>query len=435
MHSVTQKKYSNRELVIYSFLLSLIIRLIYGVVYYMKAGTSGFSDDWAYINFAEAMFHQGIFVNDISGLTQTKSAITPFYPFIIFLSFKIFGIKYLPLIILNALFSSFITYLIYYLGKYTFNEIVGLLSSLWTIFYINTIRWVPMLLKENLVQLLFAILIILLVLFITKNRGFLNIALISIIFVILIHTDERYIVYFIPIVFIVVLIKGMSIKKRLLSILYLSITILILSTPWLIRNYKVYNRPVILSERTAIITDKIFNYKNDNYFSQEIQISELTLDSIKKGIPVYDMTMYNIIQRGLSFGIEPRKYSSLEKMYIDLKELWRPFRFSDMWVSEGFRPEGKWSFVHNISLISTYGILLPFMVIGIYKSLKNKNYVSYLLVFIILLHTLLHITVILSQNRYRIPIDIIVIVFAFYGITEIYSKFKMKIVSKINTEE
>lgn len=409
-----------------------MIRLIYGIIYYLKSGTSGFADDWAYIKFAEEMLEQGIFVDDISGLTQTKSAITPFYPFIIYLSFKIFGIIYLPLIIINAFLSAFVTYIIYYIGKYSFNETVGILSSFWTIFYVNSIRWVPNLLKESLIQFLFALLILIVLVYVTRNSGYFVLTLMSIVFVLLIHTDERYIIYSMPIALLVVIMKGPSLSQRLLSLVYLNVIILVLMTPWLIRNYSVYKRPVVLSERTAIITDKLFNYKNDNYFAQEIQLSEATLDSISKGMPVYDMTMYSIIQRGLSYGIYPRKYSLPEKMFVDFKEFWRPFRFSDMWVSEGFRPEGKWSLSHNISLILTYGILLPFMLIGIYESIKKKNYVSYIMLIVILLHTFMHITVVLSQNRYRIPIDILVIVFAFYGITEMFNKIRIKNISGVN---
>ena len=193
--------------------------------------------------------------------------------------------------------------------------------------------------------------------------------------------------------------------------------------PWLVRNYEVYHRPIILSERTAFLSDKLLGYKNENYFSQEIQITDATLDSIINGIPVYDMSMYNLIQRGISYGSYPRRYSIMEKMYVDFKELWRPFRFSNMWVSEGFRPEGKWSFLHNFSVIITYGILLPFFAAGIYFSLKTKSKVSLILLGIVITHTLIHITFVLSQNRYRIPIDIIIIVYSFYGFTQIMNKY------------
>jgi 4-amino-4-deoxy-L-arabinose transferase-like glycosyltransferase len=419
-------KYSYKKLIFLFFFLSLLLRIVYGLYFFLKYGTSNFADDWAYIKFAEEMLRQGVFVNDISELTQTKSGITPFYPFIIFLSFKAFGFNYIPLIILNAVFSSLLTVIIYFIGKNLFNEKVGVLSSLWTIVYVNIIRWVPTLLKENLLQLLFALFVLCLIIYLIKNRSYIMLSLMSLVFALLIHTDERYSVYYIFLALVIFIVKGISFKQKLLSFIYLNILILIFMTPWLIRNYEVYKRPVILSERTAYLTDKFFGYNSGNYFSQEIQISDATLDSIIKGEPVQDITMYNLIQRGISYGSYPKKYSKIEKIYIDFKELWRPFRLSDMWVSEGYRPEGKWSFMHNITIIFTYGILLPFFIAGIYYSLKTKNKESLIVLGLVIMHTFIHITFILSQNRYRIPIDIIIIVFSFYGILQLLKYYSIR---------
>ena len=145
-----------------------------------------------------------------------------------------------------------------------------------------------------------------------------------------------------------------------------------------------------------------------------------------KGQPVFDMTMYNIIQRGISYGTYPKRFTRGEKIYSDFKELWRPFRFSNMWVSEGFRPEGKWSLSHNLSLILTYGVLLPFFLFGIYYSVKMKDVTWQILFSIVLLHTIIHLTFILSQNRYRVPIDIIIIIIACYGFVQLLNEEKIK---------
>lgn len=412
------------KLVLMLFLVSFLIRLFYGLYFFASNGTSLFVDDWVYIDFAKSMLSQGIFVNDISSMTSTRAGVTPFYPLIIYLSFKLFGIQYLPLIIINALLSASLTVIIFQIGNIMFNNSVGLISAFWTMFYVNSIRWVPTLLKENLLHFLFALFILLIIYFLYFDKSIRYVIILSFIFTLLIHTDERYIIYS-PIVLIAVFFKTPDSLKQ--KIYYLSVFIIltfILMIPWLIRNYKVYGRPVILSERTSTITDRFFGYENPNNFSQEIQISDETLDSIKKGMPVFDVTVYNLIKRGLSYGTYPKRYSKYEKAYIDFKELWRPFRFSNMWVSEGFRPEGKWSLSHNLSIILTYGVLLPFFVIGIYYSFIEKNKTAILLILAVLIHTLLHITFVLSQNRYRIPIDVIVIVISFYGLSKIINHFR-----------
>ncbi len=415
--------YPVRRLLTILFIFSLFIRLVYGLYSFYYNNPSNISDDWAYIKFAEEMLKQGVFVPDISGLTKTQSGITPFFPFLIYLSYKLFGFNSLPLIVMNTFLSSSITVLIYYIGLYAFNNTVGLLSSIWSVIYVNSIRWVPSLLKEDLLQFLFAVFVFMILYYLVKESSYKSLLILSLSFVLLIHTDERYLIYFILFVPIIFLNNKLNQKQKVLSFIYVSILIFIFMLPWLIRNYEVYHRPVILSERTALFTDKFLGHRNDNYFSQEIQLSNETLDSIVKGMPVHDMTLYNLINRGISYGSYPRKYSAFEKLYIDFKELWRPFRFSNMWVSEGYRPEGKWSLVHNLSLIATYGLLLPFFIIGIYYCLRSIKLSSIILISIITIHTVIHITVLLSQNRYRIPIDIIIIAIAFYGIFKLSSRF------------
>lgn len=383
-------------------------------------------DDWVYVDFAKAMLEHGIFVNDISAMTPTRSGITPFFPFLIYSSFKLFGYHFIPIIILNAVFSSLLTVAVYAVGKIMFDKTIAIYSSVWTLLYVNSIRWVPTLLKENLIHLLFALFILLVILYLIREKNYLFLLLLSLVFTLLIHTDERYIVYFAIIIMVIFLRNNISLRKKFISLMFISSLTILFMIPWLIRNYEVYKRPVILSERTSPISDKIFGYSNRTNFSQEIHISDATLDSIVKGIPVYDMTVFNLIQRGMSYGTLPERHSKLEKVYIDFKELWRPFRFTNMWVSEGFRPEGKWSLSHNLSVILTYGVLLPFFIIGLYYSLKEKNKVVIILLLIVSIHTLLHLTVVLSQNRYRFSIDIIIIVLSFYGLNSIVNSFKSR---------
>jgi len=420
------QKLSEKNLILSLFFISLSVRIFYGIYYYSLHGTSNFVDDWVYIDFAKAMIEQGIFVNDISGMTPTRSGVTPFYPLLIYSSFKLFGYNFIPVILMNAVYSSLLTVVIYAMGKIMFGKTIAILSSVWTLFYVNSIRWVPTLLKENLIHFLFALFVLLIIVYFIKEKNYLYLFLISFVFSLLIHTDERYIVYFLIILTVIFFRNNLSLKHKIFSVIFISLLTILFMTPWLIRNYEVYKRPVLLSERTSPLIDKYLGYKNPNNFSQEIQISDATLDSILKGIPVCDMTVYNLIQRGMSYGTLPVRHSKPEKAYIDFKELWRPFRFSNMWVSEGFRPEGKWSLSHNISVILTYGILLPFFIIGMFLFLKEKNVLAIVLFLIVAIHTLLHITIVLSQNRYRFPIDIIIIVLAFYGLINLVNIFKSK---------
>ena len=138
-----------RKILILIFVISLIIRIGFGIYSYQTMGTSKFVDDWDYISFANNLIEQGIFVTDLSTFYSNSHEVGPGFPIIIALSLKIFGESYLPIIILNAIISSLIPIIIFYLGKEIFNKEVGLISSLWSIFYVLHIIYIPFVLIEG----------------------------------------------------------------------------------------------------------------------------------------------------------------------------------------------------------------------------------------------------------------------------------------------
>lgn len=408
---------SEKNFLLTVFILSLLIRIGYGLYYFIKYGSNNFDDDWTYIKYAQKIMQRGFLLLDISNMSPTETGVGPVFPGLIMLTFILFGYNFLPMIFINAIMSALLTLVIYYLGKIIFSREVGILSAIWSIIYVSFVRYVPTLLKENYLQLMFPLLILCVFIELKNGNKFKYLLLLCITFIMLIHADERYFIYSISFVLILFLDKtnnAFSYRRTALFVLL----VFIMMMPWLIRNYYVYDRPVILTERTAVFTDKLLGYQSVNHYPQQIQVPPETLDSIIKGQQIYDVTLYNLIQRGLSFGIIPRKYTFYEKLYVDFKEFYRPFRFNNMWVSEGFRPEGKWSVLHNLSLILTYGILLPFFILGIIKSIRVRNKYAIMLFIIVLIHTLMHLTIVLSQYRYRIHMDAFIIIFAFYSINE-----------------
>lgn len=411
-----------RNLVFYLFFFSLLIRLIYGIVYFSLVGTSNFDDDWAYIDYAHKFLQQGIFIPYISQINELTRSLPPAFPAIIALNFVIFGENYIPLIIINAVISAFVTVIIYYLAVFLFNKKVAILASLWSLIYVYFIRWVPTLLKENWLQFVFPFVVLMLLYASKEKKYFPKIILLSFLFAFLIHLDERYFVYYPVIALGLIYLDNESIKSGLKKASVFVLLVFVFMIPWLIRNYSVYKKPVIISERTAVFTDKIFGYETKYNAPMEIQISNETLDSVIKGQNIYDITLQNELNRGIKYGLIPHRYSPIKKAFVDFKEFWRPFRFTPMFVSEGFRSEEPWSLKHNLSIILTYGILLPFFIVGLFFGFKEKNKYAVFIFFIMFIHTLIHTTVLLCQYRYRVPIDSFVIIFSFYGLFKLFFK-------------
>lgn len=417
LESIRTKKY-----VIYLFFISLFIRLSYGLIYFSIFKSSNFDDDWTYVDYAHKFLEQGIFIPDISQIKELTLSLPPAFPSIIAFNFLIFGENYLPLIIINAILSAFVSVLIFYIARFLFNNKVAIMASLWSLIYVYFIRWVPFLLKENWLQFVFPLVVLILFYISKEKKYFPKIILLSFIFAFLIHLDERYFVYYPVIALGLIYLDSNNIKAGLKKASIFILLVFVFMIPWLVRNYIVFKKPVIISERTAVFTDKIFGYETKNTAPMEIQISNETLDSIRRGQNIYDITLQNELNRGIKYGLIPYRYSPLKKAFVDFKEFWRPFRFSPMFVSEGFRSEEPWSLKHNMSIMLTYGILLPFFFIGLFFVIKEKNKYAMFIIFIMLIHTLIHTTVLLSQYRYRIPIDAFVIIFSFYGIFKLFNK-------------
>lgn len=380
---------------------------------------------------------QGIWVPDISKLYSNSHLVGPGFPLIVAISFAIFGENFLPIIILNAIISALIPILIFKLGKEIFNERVGFISSIWSTFYVLHIRYIPTLLKEVWLAFLFLLIIYLFIVETKKNKIFWSNLILPILYAFLIHIDERFFTYF-PVLIIAFLFLDIKNWKYGLkkSALFTGV-VLFLMVPWLVRNYYVYDRPVILTERTTRFTDKIFvghinqkeNFKEDKkqlpYFEWDESMIELILTGEK--VPNLKEKVYKSLQNGLRHGFIPHKYSKYERWFVEFKEFWRPFRFTGGYLGNGFRFEGpSWSLKHNVSQGLTYGVLLPFFLIGIFFITRLRYKYGLFLTVIILTHMIIHLFLAHARNRYRIPIDSFIIIIAFYGIYQIYLMCKSK---------
>ena len=426
-----------RKLLILVFVISLVLRLGFGIFSYQSNGPSG--DEWDYISYANNIIEQGIFVPDLSTFYSNSYLVGPGFPLIIALLFRIFGESYLSIIILNAIISSLIPIIIFYISKEIFNKQIGIISSLWSIVYVLHIRYIPFVLKEVWLVFLFSLTIYLFIVSIKKDRHFL-LFMFSMVFAFLIHMDERFITYF-PIFIVAFLVLDIkSWKYGLKKSVFCTCVVLLLMVPWLLRNYYVYKRPVILTERTAGYTDKIFGYtkqaSNDKkaweLFYYQFEWDESMIDPILAGeeVPNLKGKRYKFLQEGLQNGLIPHHYSKYEVWWVEFKEMCRPFRFYSEYVGTGFKFEGPWSLRHNLSVGLTYGLLLPFFLIGVYFIIRIRHKYGLFLMVIILSHIIIHIFLTIApyfaRNRYRIPIDSFIIIIAFYGIYQIYLKFKDK---------
>ena len=414
-------------------IFSLTIRLVYALVSYQNTGIDRFDDDWDYVSYAKAILDQGIWLTDISKIPGDASIITPGFPLILASIFYVFGEKYSAVFIVNSIISTITVFAIYGLGKIIFNFRVGLLSSAWASLYILFIYYIPTCLKEIWLLFFITISVYFITIDINVNKLTWRTGVSAFVFSLLIHIDERFFVFFPLFIGLFLITENGTLMKKFQKAMFFAMVVLLLMIPWLIRNYNVYKRIIILSERTSIFTDELFGYeKNSQLLSYmgvtyDLDLFQSYSDSIGAGFSVNNVPSglnHETLIKGISLGYIPHKFSKAERRWADFKEYWRPVRFSGGYINHGFRFQGpSWSWYGNLTRGLTYGILLPFFLVGICLIIKNNNRLGLFLLSLILVHMFIHIEFYHVVNRYRIQIDPLIILISFYAIDYLLIKF------------
>ena len=417
----------NRYLLI---ILSLIfvVRLFFSYFFGWHEIPSG-SDAISYNGYALAILNQTDWLTNPSFLGDYRP---PGYPLFLALIYYIFGVEnLLAVYFFQAIIGTLTVYYIFKLSSSIFGERKSFLSLFWAGFYFFYLWHTGMLLRETLV--FFLIIFSFYHLWVSfqsekpdhcLRSGNLWAFIISFIF--LLHTDSRYLFYipFLAILFVIYsdFWKGVKTYSWVLTMLIL------LLVPWTIRNYIAYDGFVLINTRTLDARQKsicmrtkqlsaamVTQTENKDYPTEQERVL------IKKGQNPYNRTPEEIAI--IKKDIYPASTFFQRKLYW-LVELWRPARFTaDYFPFPDARFQKTWSFRHNVSGILCYGTLLPFMFVGIYFLIKERNNVWVFLTFPIAVNTLLHILQ-WGLERYRMPIDAFIIILGCYGMVVTYEFFR-----------
>jgi len=421
----------NNKIILFLLLFFLFIRIGTAIFAGQKELEKD-ADTISYNDFATAVLQNKDWITDPDFEGNHRP---PLYPMFIAAIYSIFGIgNFLAVYIFQAILSTLTCFYIYKLSKKIFNEKVALLSFIWSGFYIFHLHYLRLLYREILVYFLIIIFFYYLYLWLAdENRKSRNFWLSIVFYSLLIHTDPRYLFYLPFFVFLFVIYQ--SFNRGLKNIfIFLLMTILFMS-PWTVRNYLAYKGFILINTRTLDLRPK---NKRNSTFDYQIKKNVLGFgvytDTKNKEYPTEEER--KLIKQGLN--PTGRRADELEAIKNDvypastffkrklfaLIELWRPARFSYAYFPfPDTRFQKKWSLEHNISGILCYGILLPFMLLGIFYLIRQKNKIAIFLIFPILIQTLLHV-LLWANERYRIPIDAFIIILASYGLFWICNKFK-----------
>lgn len=422
--------------------LAFIIRIIYSIIAYSNNVMANYSDDNAYFHFGSEVLKQGVFVNDLQSLGTTASVIGPGIGWLLAAEFLIVGNNYLNIFILNSILSTLLVLsVLLILKNINCSKNIIYITSLICCLYPYYIMNVPTAGKEIWLYLMLSILTLLIIRILNNNQRLIYFILFSIVSFLLIHVDERYVPY-IPLFYIFLIFKKHEPINKFSYKIKITLSILIfvlLCLPWLVRNYYIYSRIIIISVRTNNITEKIFGYDDKEYIARDSFprgfISIEGIDSIKLGLITknyYGEELHPNVISDIRNGSFPHKHSILENMCTSFISLWQPFNIKGIYYDGGYRYK-VWSLKHNLIIGLSYGIILALSFYGYFLLYKKNKFVALIFGLAIVLHTLIHVLFIpFSQARYRIPIDFILIICAAFALNDIsykcYKKYGKNII-------
>ncbi|HQH50014.1 MAG TPA: glycosyltransferase family 39 protein [Candidatus Cloacimonadota bacterium] len=409
-------KLSEKRVIWIIFTLALTLHLAFAIMEFERSGTSHWADSWEYWDIGRQFADGNWYPSRIIGTGESFVVVAPMLPILVAGGILIFGTSFWPIIILNALAAAAMVVVFYLLGRELFSKTTGYLAAGLSMLDVTFYRYITQVLKEPLVYLLVPLTVLFLVKYVKSDLRLRYVAGSAISFTLLIHTDERYFIYT-PFILLFLMIPLFRKQWRAIKHLAIWMVILIVTMiPWTIRNYRQFGQVVLLSPRTTAFTSLVWGDAiTDEHFQTEITDPRLS--------PHYA----SAVEMGRKYGKKPRIYGRYEKYLIAFKHYWQPIFPKLEFQTYGFRPI-RWSMMHNLTGMLFYGIFLPFYLLGSHKILRRKEILAYPLVFLPLLHSLLHTFTLYALERYRYAVNFCVVLIGIWMLCAIFQWLKRKLI-------
>ena len=230
----------------------------------------------------------------------------------------------------------------------------------------------------------------------------------------LIHTDERYIMYFPLFIMVFFFLKPVRMRSVVLSMVIWTGSIVLLMLPWTIHNYHKYDQLVVLTARTTTLSSKLWG--------QDVYDSHHKRNDPGRSLAIMEAREERRMAFAKKYDLEPRLYGKTEARLRAFIHLWQPVMIKPQFIANGLRPE-KWHMNVNIMNMISYGLFLPFYLIGIFLLWKKKHLLGLLVAMIPLFHNLIHAFLVSPLLRYRLPIYFVVALVGCYTMVVLFNRW------------
>jgi len=410
-------KISEKKLLFFIIVASVLVRIIASLVLGNQVSQMpGIADQVTYHTLAQRVLNGFGFTFDQPWWPATHAGDPTahwsyIYTFYLVFVYKLFGVNALFARIIQAIIIGILQpLLLYKISKILFPEISGLFSAGWIAVYPYIIYYSAALMTES-----WFITVVLAVFWSairlkpakTTISYFLLLGLLSGIAILL----RQVFMLFVPFLFIWILWnhRNTGLLKSIRNLVVSGLIIIVMILPFTIFNYQRFDRFVLLNTNAGFA---FFWSNNPIYGTQFVGILPEEMGNYLMMLPVelkgLDEASLDseLLKRGLNFVFEnPGTYALLSLSRI-------PILFE-------FLPSSDSSLLSNITRVTSFGIALPFMIFGIWLSIKFifktkttffDSPISLILLFGFI-YSAIHILT-WSLVRYRLPIDALFLVFA-----------------------
>lgn len=368
----------------------------------------------------------------------------PGYPLFVATVYAIFGIEsFLAVYLIQALLGTLMLCIVYRIAYLSVrSKAVSYISLVWAGFYIFYLRWVGELLRETMVYFLLAYFVFLFLKFFNdKHFRLSRIFWMSLVYTALIHTDGRYLFYA-PFLAIPFLMYTKPFWHAIKQYVLFGLFVVLLTLPWTARNYFAYGDVIIVSYYTLNLTGGELSARNELFDTSEIKKAAPSLHYNRHNENYPTGTERELILQGTNpnnrsaseiRAIKQGKRAAtsfLGRKWYFFKKMWSPVYFGGAYAPfpMAYFEEG-YSKGHNLVSLLQYGLLLPFAIIGMLFILVKKKRVAYLIVFVTIIHMLLHLLT-FGIERYRHPVDAFIIIISMYGVMMLLAFARSRFPSK-----
>lgn len=436
-HLIRNERYYFWGLVILFFLIRLTYIAAFG-----NFDKSTFVDAAGYNEYAKTV------ITDSNWLTRTDfkgSFREPTYPLFVATVYYIFGSEsFMAVYVIQAVISSLMLLLIYRLALIVFRKrSIAYLSLIWAGCYIFYLRWVGELLRETIIYFLLTLLVYLFACWFKKQRwDWKKVVLLGLVYVLLFHTDGRYLFYA-PFLFVYFVLSCPNLLVAIKRYIVFGLIVLTLTIPWTARNYIAYGDIMVVSPLTLNLTGQEMSARKELFDTSRIEETGSSLHYLNYNEDYPTEAERDSILRGEN----PRNRSTKElqairknkrapatfmgRKWYSFKKMWFPIN-----IGGGYAPfpmayfEEGYSTGHNLISLLQFGVLLPFFLAALVAAIVRKLKSVWILLLPIMVHMLLHLLT-FGIERYRHPVDAFGAILSFYGLTIVWqfisNKCKMNI--------